>query len=461
MSDAPAMPTPPPLQRARNATNITLKMLVVAGLTLGLLIPLAMIGGVVRERLQLRNKAVSEITATWGQAQNLVGPVLSVPYRYRFKTVREERVDGAIERREVEETAVAVAYFLPRSLSVHGEMTPEVRHRGIYETAVYRVRLHVEGSFHPAAWDDWKISPEDILWDEAEVSLGVNDLRGTQERVSMRWGDRDVALLPGSRVPDFPAGLHGRLRDTGWRGGEIAFDATLSLNGSGPLRVAPVGVENAVNLRSSWPDPSFQGAFLPAQRRVDPSGFDATWNVTFYGRTYPQQWTSRDSTGYSAGAVNQSLFGVELLTMVDAYRLTERAVKYGVLFIVLVFTGFFLCEVLVRLRVHPFQYTLVGVALALFYLLLLSLSEFVGFGPAYGIAAAACTLLVSSYTASVLRGARRAGGVAAGLAVIYGLLYVILSLQDYALLVGAAGLFAALALAMYATRKVDWYAPRE
>lgn len=277
----------------------------------------------------------------------------------------------------------------------------------------------------------------------------------------MRWGDRDVALLPGSRVPEFQAGLHGRLRDTGWRGGEVAFDSTVALNGSGPLRVAPVGVENTVNLRSSWPDPSFQGAFLPAQRRVDPSGFDATWNVTFYGRTYPQQWTSRDSTGYSASAVNQSLFGVELLTMVDAYRLTERAVKYGILFIVLVFTGFFLCEVLARLRVHPFQYTLVGVALALFYLLLLSLSEFLGFGWAYALAAAACTLLISAYTASVLRGTRRALGVAAGLAVIYSLLYVILSLQDYALLVGAAGLFAALALAMFATRKVDWYAPRE
>lgn len=458
MSTAPALPPPRP---PRAAAGITLKLLAVGGLALVLLIPLAMIGGVVRERLQLRSKAIGEITSTWGSSQTIVGPVLSVPYRFRFKTIREEKVGSTIERREVEETAVATAYFLPHDLTVRGELDPEVRHRGIYETAVYRVRLEFEGRFQPAGWEDWKIAPEDILWEDAEISLAVSDLRGTREQLSLRWGDREVPMLPGSRVPDFPAGLHGRLRDSGWRGGDVAFSGSLTLNGSGLFRIAPVGVENTVNLRSTWPDPGFQGAFLPAQRRVDATGFDANWNVTFYGRTYPQQWTSRDVAGFGTAAVTSSLFGVELLTMVDAYRLAERAVKYGALFIVLVFTGFFLFEVLARLRVHPFQYALVGFAVALFYLLLLSLSEFIGFGAAYAVAAAACTLLIAAYTASVLRGTRRSLGVAAGLAVIYGLLFVILSLQDYALLVGTAGLFTALALVMFVTRKVDWYAPRD
>jgi inner membrane protein len=234
----------------------------------------------------------------------------------------------------------------------------------------------------------------------------------------------------------------------------------LSLNGSSSIRFTPAGRQTTVRLASAWPDPKFEGAFLPAERTVDAKGFAADWAISYYGRTFPQQWTDREGgdSPFEPLAISGAQFGVSLLSPVDQYRLVERSIKYGLLFIVLVFTAFFLFEVLGRVRVHPFQYTLVGAALVLFFLLLLALSEVRSFATAYLAGAAACTGLIAAYAATALRSARRAGVVALELAVIYGMLYVILQQQDYALLLGAIGLFIALALVMFTTRRLDWYA---
>jgi inner membrane protein len=196
--------------------------------------------------------------------------------------------------------------------------------------------------------------------------------------------------------------------------------------------------------------------FLPIERNIGPKGLSAVWRLSYYGRSYPQQWT--DKTPLKSAAVVASLFGVNLVSVVDSYRFVERAVKYGVLLIALLFTAFFLFEILAAVRIHPFQYTLVGIALCLFSLALLALSEVISFGAAYWTGAAAATLLISLYSAKVLRGVRRAGLVAAGLMVLYAFVFVILHLQDYSLLIGAAGLFLVLGLLMYAIRNIDWYA---
>ena len=262
-------------------------------------------------------------------------------------------------------------------------------------------------------------------------------------------------MEPGSRLPGYEGGIFARIPMDQAPAGKMPFALQLALNGSHSMQFAPVGRQTTVRLESSWPDPKFQGAFLPLERSVSPDGFDATWSMSYYGRTFPQQWTGRDgSNPFEPQRIRASLFGVSLLSPVDHYRLVERSIKYGILFLVLVFTVFFLFEVRSGVRVHPVQYLLVGAALVLFFLLLLALSEMFAFGLAYAAGAAACTLLITCYSARALGGAGRALTVAAQLAVIYGLLYVILRQQDYALLLGSCGLFVMLAMVMYATRDV-------
>ena len=240
---------------------------------------------------------------------------------------------------------------------------------------------------------------------------------------------------------------------------EITFSIPLDFNGSDGVFFAPFGVQNETTLKSNWPDPAFRGSFLPAERSVRPDGFNATWRVSYYGRDYPQSWTSRGGNErFNVQSVTNSRFGATFLSLLDAYRYVERSIKYGVLFLVLVFTTFFLFEVSARQKIHPFQYLMVGAALCLFYLLLLSISEFVGFRWAYLIAAVASTVLITWYCRFFLGGGARTLMIGAGLVGVYTLLYITLRQQDYALLMGAIALFIVLAVVMYVTRKIDWYA---
>jgi inner membrane protein len=440
----------------RRLFGTTFKVGLIGLLTLILLIPLAKIESLLHERLERRNAAVAEITATWGRAQELVGPVLVVPYRKQVKVVRQELVAGVRQNIEALETVTAQACFLPADLAVAGTLAPERRYRGIYEAVVYRGDLTLSGHFTKPDFTEWKVAAADVLWEDATITLAITDLRGIQEELTLKLGDRTLPLLPGCRLAGFGSGVSARLGKEAGAAERLPFELALSLNGSSGIRVAPLGQRTEAKLQSPWPDPSFTGAFLPATRTVSAKGFEAAWQVFHYGRAFPQQWN--DESRPDRDLLKQSLFGVELISPVDHYRLVERAIKYGILFVVLAFTAFFLFEVLTKRRIHPFQYTLVGVALCLFYLALLALSEVVGFGPAYLAGAAAATLLVGFYCAGFLGGAGRGLLVSAGLAAVYGFLYIVLMLQDYSLVAGTVGLFAVLFLLMLATRRVDWYA---
>jgi inner membrane protein len=438
-----------------------LKLGMIAALTLLLLVPLTMIRSVLSERLERRQEALANITATWGGAQLVSGPVLIIPYKYRTKAWKEQVVNGRVERAEATETRTAQACFLPERLQVTGALAAEALHRGIYQAVVYRGDLQLAGAFAKPSFDEWKVAPEDILWDEALVTLAITDLRGAKGALNLTLDGQACPLEPGSKLADFPSGVHVRIPGLA-RDKELVFELQLPLNGSGALRFAPVGRQTRVQLTSPWPDPKFAGAFLPSQRTVGPAGFTADWEVSYYGRPYPQQWSSQEAAQpFKAAVVEASLFGVELLTPVDGYRHVERAIKYGVLFIALVFTAFFLFEMLARVRVHPFQYTLVGAALCLFYLAVLALSEVTSFSLAYLAGATAATGLIVGYSAYALGSRARALLIGGELAAIYGCLYVILQLQDYALLFGTAGLFLALGIVMFVTRKFDWYARDE
>jgi inner membrane protein len=431
------------------------KMASIAILILLLLIPLSMVQSVLKERLARRDAAVHEITSMWGSEQVVMGPVLIVPFKSMQKTWRKQAVNSQVEDIEVNELIRSRAYFLPAAFKVNGQLKPDRLHRGIYETVVYSGTLDISGSFVRPSFEEWSVDPQQILWDEAEIAVSITDLRGAKESLQMKLAEQIVPLIPGRKLEGFEGGVYARIQGLKGKEGAIPFEMSLTLNGNRSLRFSPVGVNNDVRLAASWPDPSFQGAFLPIDRNIGPDGFAAHWQVSYYGRSYPQQWT--DKTLVNAAGVASSLFGVDLVPALDSYRHVERSIKYGILFIAILFATFFLFEVLATVQVHPFQYTLVGIALCLFYLGLLALSEVTSFGAAYWIGAAAASLMIALYSVKVLHSAGRAGIIAVSLALVYAFLFVILRLQDYSLLVGAAGLFIVLAIVMFATRNIDWY----
>ena len=460
-----ATPTvPPPLPKSQPSFGkryrTIIKLIGVGILILLLLIPLGMITGVLNERLSRRNEAVADITSSWGREQCVIGPVLMIPYQYHFKAVKEVTgKDGKVEKREVEETAGAWAYFLPEFLNVTGDAQTQMLHRGIYDAAVFRANIKLSGRFGVPDFAPYKIDLKDVNWKDTMISIAVNDLRGTREGLVLDWGGVKRPLLPGSQVPGYTTGATAVLDDAKPISAPVEFSIPIDFNGSEGIYFAPFGVQNEATLKSNWPDPAFRGAFLPTERSIRDNGFDAKWKVSYYGRNYPQSWTSQTGNDrFTTQAVSQSVFGAQFLSVLDSYRYVERSIKYGVLFLVLVFTTFFLFEVTARQKIHPLQYLMVGAALCLFFLLLLAISEFRSFGLAYLIAAAASTALITWYCRSFLGGGARTLMIGAGLAGVYTFLYITLRQQDYALLMGAIALFLLLGVVMYVTRRVDWYA---
>lgn len=440
-------------QPPRWRDSVTLKLLAVGGLMLLLLVPLARVRWLVGERQERSRSVAAEVAAVWGSAQTLGGPVLSVPYWARWTDT-----SGNVLRDTL------WAHFLPAELRVDGRLEPERRRRGIFETVVYRADVELSGVFARPDFARWQVAERDVLWDRAVLAFGIPDLRGAR-RVVLRWRGRDVAPEAGrSEAGTWTTGLRVELPDlaAGTPSDRYSFSLGLGLNGSDRLLVLPAGKETVVSLRSPWPHPSFTGAFLPVERTVSDQGFTATWRVSSLGRSYPQQWRSPEAATIAPeSVVVASGFGVALFLPADGYQKTERAIKYALLFVVLTFLTFFLCELWNPFALHPIQYLLVGFALCLFYLLLLSLSEVLGLGAAYAIAAAATVALISAYAAAVLHGWWRALAAAGELALLYAFLWVLLQAEDRSLLLGSIALFLILAIVMYLTRRVDWFAPRQ
>ena len=423
--------------------SVTIKLVSMGILMLLLLIPAFMIQSLIRERDYTRDVAISEVSDKWGHAQTVAGPVLIIPYKV-FAVTEDDRVVETTQH----------AYFLPEALDVDGTITPQTRYRGIYEVVVYTTALTYSGHFPMPDFSDWDVAPEHILWEDASVAVGISDMRGINEAVALRWQEASLDFNPGVETRDvIEAGISVRV-PVGPQppaSGRYTFRFDVDLNGSQALHFVPLGKETAVHLVSEWATPSFDGAFLPDERTVGEEGFTAAWRVLHLNRNYPQQWRG------GAASIGESAFGLSLLLPVDQYQKSMRAAKYAILVIALTFLAFFLAEVRNRKRAHPFQYILIGLALCLFYTLLLSLSEHVSFNAAYILAGVATIGTVTAYTLSIFKTRFLSLLTGAVLLVIYGFVFVILQLQDYALLVGSTGLFVALALTMYLSRNVNWY----
>jgi inner membrane protein len=418
--------------------RLTVKAVFIGILTLLLLIPTAFIAMLVEDRQSRHEEAVKEVSGKWAASQIISGPVLVIPYRVVRQDDQGHRV-----------TETRQAYFLPDSLQVTGTIDPKKRHRGIYPVIVYRSDLRLSGTF---TLPDGTGHRRDWLTDQAFLMMGIKDMRGIENRLALSWNGVSKDFIPGLPANDVltegvyvPLSLAGKMTDSG----AFRFSSRLQLRGSGSLQVAPVGKNTTVQLASTWPSPGFSGSFLPASYQVNDKGFHAKWTIFNLNRNLPQHWTGGHYD------VKAAAFGVDLVIPVDMYRKTMRCVKYAILIIALTFTVFFLMETSSGKPVHPVQYILTGLALCLFYTLLMSLSEYLGFNVAYAIAALAVCGLVTLYASWVFRRGKMAGITAVALLILYGFIYTLVQMQDLSLLVGSLGLFLMLGLLMYYTRRIN------
>ncbi len=426
------------LQQFLNSYSV--KMILAAVLAIVLLIPSFLIQDIIHERIALNDKVKQELYQQWGAKQGVAGPVLNIPY-----SVITPGSDGqpAGERR-------GVAHFLPDTWKAGGELIPSTRKRGIYKVVVYEGRIALQGTFLPPDLSKLDLPGARFDWSAAYFTVGVTDMRGIRNLPELVVNGRRCSVDPGVADTDlFASGI--TVKGTGVEPGQpVNFAMELVLNGSEQLMVEPLGKTSEVTLRSAWTEPGFTGAFLPATRTVTGKGFTAAWRVTHLNRNFPQQWADRKYV------THESALGAELLLPVDHYQKSMRSVKYAILFIALNFIVFLFIEIRSRTRIHLFQYVLVAFALLIFYALLTSLGEQIGFNPAYLVSAAAVTLLITWYAFSLLRNLRLAGWVALLQVALYAFLFTILQLQDYALLAGSVGLFVILALVMRASQQIKW-----
>ncbi|MEP7311385.1 MAG: cell envelope integrity protein CreD [Pseudomonadota bacterium] len=433
--------------------SLVLKLGAIALLMIVLLVPLLRIGGLIRERQQQRDAVVQEIARSSSYAQQITGPLLVVPYH---RKLREWNVNATTRERRLEEREVeGQLYLLPEVFKLDGTLATTRRNRGIYEARLYHADTKVSGHFEVPAQYGVTTDSADYRFDAPYLAMGISDIRGIRNALSLRWNGATVAFEPGSATTLLAAGVHAPLTALPAAGGRFAYEISLQLDGTSQFQVTPVGRDSQVSLESDWPHPSFDGEFLPTDRSVAASGFRASWQTSFFATNLAEALQACVAR-QTCDDFKARHFGVSFIDPVDQYLKSERAIKYALLFIALTFAGFFLFEVLKKLSVHPIQYGLVGLALALFYLLLLSLSEHIGFALAYGLSAGACVALIGVYISTILQSAARGAGFAAALAALYGLLYGLLSAEDYALLMGSLLLFSLLAAVMLLTRRVNW-----
>ncbi len=415
------------------SSSLSFKLAVIFFLVLILMIPASLIRELIREREGLKQQTETEIQENWGRSQTISGPVLTIPYYRKELTSEKETVKK-----------LSYLYILPEALEICGELIPEIRYRSIYKVPVYSSKLKINGSYMPDKDIIANIGRDNILWHKARMEMAVSDLRGIQEAVNISFNNSPVNAEPGlSAGSPFESGFHTSVKLTGKDAEKISdFLVEIDLRGSNSINFTPMGKTTTVKLHSDWTEPSFGGAFLPMEREVNSEGFRASWKVLHFNRNYPQTWKNKKYN------TSDSVFGVSLLLPVNEYRKTERSVKYALLFLTLTFTLFFFIEILNKKSVPAVQYLMVGASLIIFYVLLLSLAEQLGFTIAYIIAATAIILQISVFIYKIVNSLKTALITAGILSLLYVYLFVLLQLQEYALLMGSTGLFVILSIIM-------------
>jgi len=421
----------------KNTDLILVKIAVVVVIILILLWPIHMVKSLIKERQGNKDAEQTEIGWKHGGKQIITGPVLVVPYTQTQGIVLQKRF----------------AYFLPDEYHVDGNIKPEERTRGIQKILNYQADMKVNGNFSFPNIEKIGIDPSGVHWNECFLMVGIPNLQNIKNKIVFKINNRSYDVI--NSVPSNEAitgGMMVKLADIDpEKKNNIKYSFEAIVNGTDGLYFNPVGKHTSIHLTSDWKSVEYIGDFVATEKSDTSNGIDAQWDIFDYNRDYTQSWKGQNE------AFEKSVLGIDLEMPLNHYDKTLRAVKYAIMFIVLTFLVFFLVELVSKKRIHPVQYLLVSLALILFYTLLLAFSEHIGFALAYIISSIATITLITAYSHSIFKEMKQTVFMGIFLTILYLYLYIVLQLENMALLFGAIGLFTALAVVMYVLRKVEWY----
>ena len=412
----------------------TAKMIMVGILTLVLIIPLALVQELIVERSQRQKEVITETTAKWGNSVYFYGPILKVPYK--------DPMSGANN----------YAYFFPETLNNKTEVTMvKPLERSIYKSNVFTTKMQFDGNYTNLNFASKGIPAENVYWNRAKILIRTTNLKSLKDEVKMKIGNQNLAFESvASSTNDSIESLETNYFDYQSLQNEAKFNFTISFNGSKQVKMVPIGKTTDAKMTSNWNSPNFNGNFSPISRDITDKGFEANWKILHFNRPFAQSYFE------VLPELGKYAFAVDFITPVDEYQQSERASKYGFLVIGLTFLIFFLIQSISKINIHIFQYSMIGIALIMFYTLLISITEHSSFSFAYLVAGASVIIMISLYSISILKDKKFPMFIGASLSVLYTFIYVIIQLEDYALLVGSIGLFLILAAVMYFSRKIEW-----
>ena len=438
-------------------TSITARMLMVGFLVIILLIPLSFINSLISERAYRQTDVVNEINEKWGNNVLVYGPILKIPY----KTYSEIKTYNEKTKTYFKETKTRInhAYIFPETLKTDVDVKSKTLNRGNFESAVFTTKMSFSGHYIPTDLTAKGIKNEDIIWNKASVIIKTSNLKGIKSDMLFKLKDETYSFQTNFNENSQNQNDYLDVLETNFikaedisKNDDVTFSIAMSFNGSKQIEIIPIGKTTTMNMVSNWADPSFMGNYLPNDETKDISqnGFKADWKVLHINRAFSQQHLNKIPN------LNQFAFGTKFMVMVDEYQKSERSAKYGFLVIGLTFLIFFLIQTLSKIDIHPFQYLMIGIALTMFYTLLVSISEHSNFLKAYLVAGTSVIALITLYSKSILKTFKFPLFIGLSLTALYTFIYVIIQLENYALLVGSIGLFLILAIVMFVSRKIDW-----
>ena len=441
--------------------SVIVKLALIGILTLVLLIPNFWIQDLIAERQARQLEIDNQISNDWSGRQLIAGPVLAIPYTTTITEIANDK-DKTKSTKEV----ISIIHILPNQLNIEGKVVPEKLHRGIFETVVYQSEIKVNGDFSEIELKKSGIDPNRILWNKAKLVIGVSDLKGLKNNPEIKVLDSLYQVEPDFSNDDlFDNNLSASVDLSGTKSAKTAFSFILNLKGSKGIDFMHLGKKTQVKVSGNWPDPSYTGRFLPDNRAFKDGNFSADWNLSYFNRSFPQQWegdkkivsaVSDVDTDPNVKQTVDDRFGVNFILPVDQYQKTMRTAKYAILIILLTFIALFFMEFLQKRKIHFLQYVLISAAMIVFYTLLLSFGERVGFNLAYLISAIGTIALIGTFVKALMKSIKPALLFVTILSIFYGFVFVIIQLQDLALISGSIALFIVVAVLMYLSAQIEW-----
>lgn len=433
--------------------SITARMIIVGILVLVLLIPLTYVNLLIEERGYRQNSVVNEINSKWGDEIIIYGPILKVPYKtYSEKSTFNEKTQTYLKETQ---THINYAYVFPETLNTEADVNSKKLHLGNFESAVFTTNMALSGHFNPLDLSIKDIEENDIVWNKATILYKTTNLKGIKTEMGISLNENKYDLETNFSDNDNKLSLDEL--ESNYINEELLksnfnFKINVTYDGSESIRIIPVGKTTTMQMTSNWADPGFIGNYSPDDetRSITKDGFKVNWKVLSINRAFSQMYFNKVPN------LRQFAFGTKFVVLVDEYQKSERSAKYGFLVIGLTFLLFFLIQTMSKISIHPFQYLMIGLALVMFYTLLVSISEHSNFLKAYLIAGISVVTLITVYSKSILKSIKFTMLIGLSLTSLYSFIYVIIQLENYALLVGSIGLFVILALVMLVSRKIDW-----